>query len=75
MSFTLCDVSFTLYDLCVLYYELCRLRYDLCHVHYTTCVAAPIEYADWFEQVAPDDMTLGALQLHTSVEQQANDAR
>ncbi|XP_070202269.1 uncharacterized protein [Littorina saxatilis] len=34
----------------------------------------PIEYADWFEKVAPEDMTLGALQLHTSIEQQANDA-
>ena len=38
-------------------------------------ITAPVDYADWFEKTAADNMTLGALQLHTSVEQQANDAR
>ena len=40
-----------------------------------SCVAEPEEYADWFEKTAGDNMTLPALQLHTSIEQQANDSR
>nr|KAG5702033.1 hypothetical protein BaRGS_015768 [Batillaria attramentaria] len=35
---------------------------------------APTEYADWFENSAGENITLGALQLHTSIEHQANDA-
>ncbi|XP_076457719.1 uncharacterized protein LOC143291635 isoform X3 [Babylonia areolata] len=35
---------------------------------------APKDFADWFEKTAADNMTLGALQLHTSIEQQVNEA-
>jgi hypothetical protein len=45
-------------------------------IHDDDCVLqAPMEFANWFEANAPDNLTLGALQLHHTIEQDANDAR